>query len=92
MRVQVVANVLDNAANYTSPCGRIDLLVTCDATSVDVTIRDTGIGVAPPMLGAIFAMFAQAHASLERRRGGLGIGLTLARSTRRTARRHDRRA
>jgi len=76
---QVFANLLNNAAKYTEPGGRIELRVRAEATEACVSIRDNGIGIAPEMLNAVFAMFAQADASLERVHSGLGVGLTLAR-------------
>ena len=76
---QVFSNLLNNAANYTEPGGRIDVAATADASEVTVSIADNGIGIAPDMLGPVFRMFAQADESLERVHGGLGVGLTLAR-------------
>ena len=75
---QVFSNLLNNAAKYTEPGGRIDLRAEADAREVRVYVRDNGIGVAPDMLATIFRMFAQADASLERPHSGLGVGLTLA--------------
>ena len=76
---QVFSNLLNNAANYTDPGGRIELRVSEEASDIQVSIRDNGIGIARDMLGAVFRLFAQADASLERVQGGLGVGLTLAR-------------
>ena len=76
---QVFSNLLNNAANYTEPGGRIELRADAGDSEITVSIRDNGIGIAPDMLGAVFRMFAQADASLERAQGGLGVGLTLAR-------------
>ena len=76
---QVFSNLLNNAANYTEPGGRIELEASADAAEVTVSIVDNGIGIAPEMLGPVFRMFAQADESLERVHGGLGVGLTLAR-------------
>ena len=76
---QVFSNLLNNAANYTEPGGRIELRADASDTEITVSIRDNGIGIAPDMLGAVFRMCAQADASLERVQGGLGVGLTLAR-------------
>jgi signal transduction histidine kinase len=76
---QVFSNLLNNAANYTEAGGRIELRADATDTEIAVSIRDNGIGIAPDMLGAVFRMFAQADASLERAQGGLGVGLTLAR-------------
>jgi signal transduction histidine kinase/ActR/RegA family two-component response regulator len=76
---QVFSNLLNNAANYTEPGGRIQLAADADDTSVTVRVIDNGIGIADEMLGPVFQMFAQADESLERVHGGLGVGLTLAR-------------
>jgi len=76
---QVFSNLLNNAANYTEPGGRIELRSFADDKRVTVSVIDNGIGIAPEMLGPVFRMFAQADESLERVPGGLGVGLTLAR-------------
>src|SRR5690349_10487723 len=76
---QVFANLLNNAANYTEPGGRIELVAVADAQTVTISVIDNGIGIAREMLQPVFQMFAQADESLERVHGGLGVGLTLAR-------------
>ena len=76
---QVFANVLNNAAKYTGPGGRIAIAVTRDLGTVSVTVQDSGIGIPTGMLTRIFEPFTQLDQSLERSRGGLGIGLALAR-------------
>jgi PAS domain S-box-containing protein len=76
---QVVSNLLNNAAKYTQPPGRISLTAEQANAEVVLTVRDTGIGIPADMLSRIFDMFTQVDRSLERSRGGLGIGLTLAR-------------
>ena len=76
---QVFANLLNNAANYTEPGGRIDLVAVADAQTATISVIDNGIGIAREMLQPVFQMFAQADESLERVHGGLGVGLTLAR-------------
>ncbi len=76
---QVISNLLNNAASYTDPGGRIALAASADAEQVTVSITDNGVGIAPEMLGPVFGLFAQADDSLERTHGGLGVGLTLAR-------------
>jgi PAS domain S-box-containing protein len=78
--VQVVANLLTNAANYTDPGGRVR--VTAEATKTTVTLRiaDTGIGIAPNMLPLVFEPFVQEKQALNRPRGGLGLGLAIAKS------------
>jgi signal transduction histidine kinase/CheY-like chemotaxis protein len=75
---QVFANLLNNAAKYTSPGGRIAVTVECDADMVAVTVQDSGIGIPSDMLAQVFEPFTQLDRSLERSRGGLGIGLALA--------------
>ena len=74
---QVFANILNNAARYTDPGGRIWLSAERDGADVAVRIKDTGVGVPPEMMSHVFEMFTQVDRSLERSRGGLGLGLTL---------------
>jgi signal transduction histidine kinase len=74
---QVFANLLNNAAKYTEPGGRINLTVKPEGANVVVSVKDNGIGIPAPMLAGIFDMFAQVDRSLERAHGGLGIGLTI---------------
>ena len=76
---QVFGNLLNNAAKYTSPGGRIRLSAERTGMQVEVTVEDEGIGIPPEQLESIFEMFAQVDSSLERSWGGLGIGLTLVR-------------
>lgn len=76
---QIFSNLLNNAAKYTQPSGRIEVRVTRNAREAVVSVRDNGIGIPADMLDAIFEMFTQVASSLERAHGGLGIGLTLAR-------------
>jgi len=79
---QVFMNLLDNAAKYTDS-GHVTLQV--EKQGVDgsaravVRVKDTGIGIPKEVQPYIFELFAQADTSLERSRGGLGIGLTLVR-------------
>jgi signal transduction histidine kinase/ActR/RegA family two-component response regulator len=78
--VQVISNILNNAAKYTAPGGRIVLAVTVDETRVHVTVRDNGVGIAPEVLPYIFDLFTQAERTPDRSQGGLGIGLALVKS------------
>lgn len=77
--VQVITNLLHNATKFTNPFGTIWVRLHGDGTSVEVNVRDTGIGIAPTDLAAMFEPFRQAEASRVRSRGGLGLGLALAR-------------
>jgi PAS domain S-box-containing protein len=76
---QVIANLLNNAAKYTEKGGRIWLTAERQDGEVVMSIRDTGIGIAPEHLPHLFEMFSQAAPALERSQGGLGIGLSLVR-------------
>ena len=75
---QVLENLLINAAKYTPDGGHIDVSAEPYGENVAIAVKDTGIGIAPDMLGRVFDLFAQADTSLDRAEGGLGIGLTLA--------------
>ena len=75
---QVFVNLLDNAFKYTQPGGRICVTVERQNGTVEVTVRDNGIGIPPDKLASVFEMFMQVEPSLEQAQGGLGIGLTLA--------------
>ena len=74
---QVFLNLLNNAAKYSEPGGRIALTAECEGDTVVVRVSDTGIGIPADMLPRIFEIFTQVDRSLERSQGGLGIGLTL---------------
>jgi PAS domain S-box-containing protein len=76
---QVFANLLNNACKYTPSGGRVCVRAERQGSQVRVSVRDTGEGIPSDRLQAIFNMFSQIEGSLERSRGGLGIGLTLAR-------------
>jgi signal transduction histidine kinase/ActR/RegA family two-component response regulator len=78
--VQVISNILNNAAKYTAPGGRIVLAVTVAAERVTVAVRDNGVGIAPEVLPYIFDLFTQAERTPDRSQGGLGIGLALVKS------------
>jgi CheY-like chemotaxis protein len=78
--VQIVANMLNNAAKYTPEGGDITLALQVDDDSVSYSVTDNGIGIAPHMLEHVFDMFAQAERSSDRSQGGLGIGLALVKN------------
>ncbi|NUZ05533.1 hybrid sensor histidine kinase/response regulator [Piscinibacter koreensis] len=76
---QVFVNLLNNAAKYTDPNGRVVLAARADDGRAVVSVSDNGVGIDPALQGGIFEMFVQADPSIERGRAGLGVGLTLAR-------------
>ncbi|WP_438043186.1 PAS domain S-box protein [Sorangium sp. So ce128] len=75
---QAVSNVLHNANKFTDAGGRVTvaLSATPDGSAV-IRVRDTGIGAEPATLARMFEPFSQAERSLDRNRGGLGLGLAL---------------
>src|SRR6185503_6135190 len=70
-------NLLHNASKFTERGGKIALRVRRSGSEVEVSVRDTGEGIAPEMLEKIYELFSQGDRTLERRQGGLGIGLTI---------------
>ena len=76
---QVFANLLSNASKFSAQGARIALSASVEGDAVEVSVRDSGIGLDPAQQAFIFDLFAQVDTSLERARGGLDIGLTLAR-------------
>ena len=76
---QVFANLISNAVKYSDSGSTIDVVVVAATEMVEVAVVDHGIGLAPEQREWIFELFAQVDTTLERTRGGLGIGLTLAR-------------
>jgi CheY-like chemotaxis protein len=77
---QVLMNLLNNAAKFTDPGGHISLQAQRENGTVVLRVRDSGAGIPTDKLSQIFDMFAQVDRSLERARGGLGIGLSLVRA------------
>ncbi|MCD2518625.1 PAS domain-containing protein [Massilia sp. G4R7] len=78
--VQVLANLLGNAAKYTPDGGRIVLEMEAQAQQVLLSVSDNGIGMAPEVQDSVFGLFTQAQRSSDRSQGGLGIGLALVKS------------
>jgi signal transduction histidine kinase len=76
---QIVTNLIDNALKYTPDGGQIFVRVHVDAEEVILTVQDTGIGISAELLSRIFNVFVQGEQSLDRPKGGLGIGLALVR-------------
>jgi len=75
--VQVVANLLNNAAKYTPEGGHVQVRLELLPEAVAVAVRDDGVGMSPALVEAAFELFAQAKRTSERTQGGLGIGLAL---------------
>ena len=76
---QVISNLLNNAAKYTSEGGKLRLSLSRDETRAIVRVQDNGVGIPPEMLNEVFDMFTQVNRTLDRSQGGLGIGLSLVR-------------
>lgn len=75
---QVVSNLLNNAAKYTSDGGTVTLTAVVDGAMAEIRVSDTGVGIPPDMQSRIFEIFAQVEDHLTKAQGGLGIGLALA--------------
>jgi len=76
---QVLWNVLSNAVKFTNRGGRVQVRLERVHSHVEVTVSDTGIGIPPEFLPYVFERFRQADAGISRERGGLGLGLSIAR-------------
>ncbi|MGH8298263.1 MAG: ATP-binding protein [Steroidobacteraceae bacterium] len=76
---QVVGNLLSNAVKFTGSGGRITVAVREDGAFTELTVEDTGQGIAPALLPHIFDRFRQGDNSSTRQASGLGLGLTLVR-------------
>lgn len=78
--VQVVSNLLTNAAKYTPAGGRIVLTGASEADEVRLHVQDNGVGMTADILKHAFDLFVQGHQTSDRAHGGLGLGLTIVRS------------
>jgi signal transduction histidine kinase/CheY-like chemotaxis protein len=78
--VQVVSNILNNAAKYTPSGGRITLDLKVLDGQAQISVRDNGVGIEADVLPYIFDLFTQAERTPDRSQGGLGIGLALVKS------------
>jgi signal transduction histidine kinase/ActR/RegA family two-component response regulator len=76
---EVISNLLHNAAKYTPAGGDVELAVERDGGQVAIRVADNGVGIAAGALPGLFTMFAQVDGARSRRKGGLGVGLALAR-------------
>ncbi|HSK04343.1 MAG TPA: ATP-binding protein, partial [Kofleriaceae bacterium] len=77
---QVFANLLNNAAKYTRRGGEIRVVATASRGAVEVAVHDNGQGIDPGLLPHVFDVFVQGAQGPDRARGGLGVGLAVARS------------
>ena len=84
---QVVSNLLDNAVKFTPPGGSVSVSLACvksesggNSSDSLIEVVDTGIGIEPEFLPLVFERFAQAHGGINRRYGGLGLGLAITRA------------
>lgn len=78
--IQVVANILNNAAKYTPENGNIVLAVAVREPRIEISVRDDGTGMTPALLPHVFDLFTHAERSPARSQGGLGLGLALVKS------------
>ena len=78
--VQVITNLLTNAAKYTPDLGQIRLKLDLYDSQVAIEVEDSGIGMAPDFVPQAFDLFAQAERTSDRASGGLGLGLALVKS------------
>ncbi len=74
---QIVGNLVSNALKFTRPESVVDVSVAREGNEAVLRVTDQGIGIPQEMLPKIFDLFVQAHQTIDRGRGGLGIGLTL---------------
>jgi len=77
---QVIFNLLNNAFKFTPRGGRVEVSAVAEGGELVLKVRDTGSGITPDFLPHIFEPFVQAGTTLERERGGLGVGLTLVKA------------
>ena len=77
---EVFMNLLSNAIKYSHDDSEVDVTLFVDRDTCAVEVRDRGIGLAPEVVSRVFELFAQIDTSLDRSKGGLGIGLTVVKS------------
>ncbi len=76
---QVLTNLVTNAVKYTPPGGRIRVALRGEGDDAVLSVEDAGFGISPELLPFIFDLYVQSDRTMDRARGGLGIGLTLVR-------------
>jgi CheY-like chemotaxis protein/anti-sigma regulatory factor (Ser/Thr protein kinase) len=77
--IQVIGNILHNAAKFTDSGGRIVLKVARESRQALISVKDTGIGISAELMPRVFELFTRVHTQTETGRSGLGIGLALVR-------------
>ncbi|HEY5933844.1 MAG TPA: MEDS domain-containing protein [Kofleriaceae bacterium] len=77
--VQVISNLLGNAAKFTKPGGAIAIEAAARGELVELSVTDNGLGIAPDLLPRVFDLFVQGSQGVDRSKGGLGLGLAIAR-------------
>jgi PAS domain S-box-containing protein len=77
---QVVCNLLINAAKFTPPEREVSLTLRADGDAFELVVQDQGRGIAPELLPRVFDLFVQGSQPLDRRAGGLGLGLSIVRT------------
>jgi PAS domain S-box-containing protein len=75
---QVLHNLLTNAIKFTPEGGQVQVHVTSNGPDIEITVQDNGVGISPDFLPMVFERFGQEDASITRRHGGLGLGLSIA--------------
>jgi PAS domain S-box-containing protein len=76
---QVLTNIVTNAVKYTPAGGRIRVKLRADGDDAVLDVEDDGFGISPELMPHIFDLYTQSERTLDRARGGMGIGLTLVR-------------
>lgn len=76
--IQILSNLLSNAAKFSKPSGVVDVFVTQSQGRLRVSIRDYGCGIAPAFHSRIFDKFSQEDSSATRAKGGSGLGLNIS--------------
>jgi signal transduction histidine kinase len=76
--MQVVTNLVSNAAKFSPEAGKVEVSMRCDGARVRVSVEDRGSGIPPEFRGRIFGRFAQADSVYTRKKGGTGLGLAIS--------------
>jgi signal transduction histidine kinase/DNA-binding response OmpR family regulator len=75
--VQIISNLLTNAAKYTEPSGKIGVSARIFEERIELSVSDNGVGISKEMLPHVFELFMQERQAIDRARGGLGLGLAI---------------